>query len=48
MEKETYKAAKKIFDKFGDKSQGIGGRGHLPGLSAVFKLGTGSDNQVRR
>jgi len=48
MEKETYKVAKEILDRFGDKSQGVGGRGPLPGLSAVFKQGPGSDNQLRR
>jgi len=48
MEKETYKVAKEILDKFGDKSTGVGSRGPLPGLSAVFKPGPGSDNQLRR
>ena len=49
METETYKVAKEILDKFGDKSVGAGGPRPLPGLSAVFKPGTGpNDNQLRR
>ena len=50
MEKETYKVAKEILDKFGDKAQGVG-RQPLPGLSAVFKPGPGgpgSESQLRR
>ena len=52
MEKETYKVAKEILDKFGDKTH-VGGRpGPLPGLSAVFKPGPGGagpgENQLRR
>ena len=51
MEKETYKVAKEILDKFGDKSQGSGSRPTLPGLSGVFKpsnYGPNNDNQLRR
>ena len=52
MEKETYKVAKEILDKFGDKSQGSSGsRPTLPGLSGVFKpstSGPSNDNQLRR
>ena len=49
MENETYKVAKEILDKFGDKTQGVGRQQPLPGLSAVFKAGsTGGDNQLRR
>ena len=54
MEKETYKVAKEILDKFGDKSQGLSGSGSrptLPGLSGVFKpsnSGPNNDNQLRR
>ena len=47
MEKETYKVAKEILDKFGDKAQ-TGGRQPLPGLSSVFKPGPGSESQLRR
>ena len=47
MEKETYKVAKEILDKFGEKNQG-GARQPLPGMSAVFKPGPGSENQLRR
>jgi len=54
MEKETYKVAKEILDKFGDKSTGSSGSGSrptLPGLSGVFKSsnsGPSNDNQLRR
>ena len=56
MEKETYKVAKEILDKFGDKSHLSGpGPRPLPGMSAVFKPGGGGpgagaagDSQLRR
>ena len=54
MEKETYKVAKEILDKFGDKSH-LAGPGPrplpLPGMSAVFKpggAGAAGDSQLRR
>jgi len=50
MEKETYKVAKEILDKFGDKSH-LQGPKPLPGMSAVFKPspgGQGGDSQLRR
>jgi len=50
MEKETYKVAKEILDKFGDKSH-LQGPKPLPGMSAVFKPspgGPGGDSQLRR
>ena len=47
MEKETYKVAKEILDKFGDKAQ-TGPRQPLPGMSAIFKPGPGSESQLRR
>ena len=47
MEKETYKVAKEILDKFGDKAQ-TGPRQPLPGMSAIFKPGPGSEGQLRR
>jgi len=50
MEKETYKVAKEILDKFGDKSH-LQGPKTLPGMSAVFKPspgGQGGDSQLRR
>jgi len=52
MEKETYKVAKEILDKFGEKASIVGGvRPPLPGMSAVFKPGPGDragDSQLRR
>ena len=56
MEKETYKVAKEILDKFGDRSSAVG-RQPLPGMSAVFRqgapgapgaAGAGSESQLRR
>jgi len=50
MEKETYKVAKEILDKFGDKSH-LQGPKPLPGMSAVFNKpspGAGGDSQLRR
>ena len=56
MEKETYKVAKEILDKFGDRSSAVG-RQPLPGMSAVFRQGApgapgapgaGSESQLRR
>ena len=50
MEKETYKVAKEILDKFGDKSH-LQGPKPLPGMSAVFKpntAGAEGDSQLRR
>lgn len=49
MEKETYKVAKEILDKFGDKTH-LQGSKPLPGMSAVFKpnSGAGGESQLRR
>ena len=47
METETYKVAKEILDKFGDKSQQSGVRGVLPGVSGVMRQAPG-DSQLRR
>ena len=49
MEKETYKVAKEILDKFGDKTH-LQGSNPLPGMSAVFKpnSGAGGESQLRR
>lgn len=45
METETYKVAKEILDKFGDKNQGSR---PLPGLSAVFNKQGSVDSQLRK
>ena len=52
MEKETYKVAKEILDKFGEKNNiGGGARPPLPGMSGIFKPSGatgGGESQLRR